>query len=54
MIYDLLGITPGKRPRFVRDFLRELGSGKGIQEAIAEYVRQVKSGEFPQPAQSYQ
>lgn len=54
VIYDLLGITPGKRPRFVRDFLRELGSGKGIQEAIAEYVRQVKSGEFPQPAQSYQ
>lgn len=54
VIYDLLGITPGKRPRFVRDFLRELGPDKGIQEAIAEYVRQVKSGEFPQPAQSYQ
>ncbi|MDY6979670.1 MAG: 3-methyl-2-oxobutanoate hydroxymethyltransferase [Pseudomonadota bacterium] len=54
VIYDLLGITPGKRPRFVRDFLRELGPGKGIQEAIAEYVRQVKSGEFPQAAQSYQ
>ncbi|MFO8024973.1 3-methyl-2-oxobutanoate hydroxymethyltransferase [Thiohalophilus sp.] len=54
VIYDLLGITPGKRPRFVRDFLREAGPGKGIQEAIAEYVRQVKSGEFPQPSQSYQ
>lgn len=54
VIYDLLGMTPGKRPRFVRDFLREQGPGNGVQEAIAEYVRQVKSGEFPQPAQSYQ
>lgn len=52
--YDLLGMTPGKRPRFVRDFLSELGPGKGIKEAIAEYVRQVKTGEFPQPEHSYQ
>lgn len=54
VIYDLLGITPGKRPRFVRDFLSEQGPGKGVGDALAEYVRQVKSGEFPQPEQSYQ
>ena len=54
VIYDLLGITPGRRPRFVRDFLSEQGPGKGVAEALAEYVRQVKSGEFPRPEQSYQ
>lgn len=53
VIYDLLGITPGKRPRFVQDFLQPLGAGKGIQEAIAEFVRQVKAEEFPQPEHSY-
>ncbi|MFP3874440.1 MAG: 3-methyl-2-oxobutanoate hydroxymethyltransferase [Thiohalophilus sp.] len=54
VIYDLLGITPGKRPRFVKDFLAELGPGKGVNAAIAEYVRQVKAGEFPQAEHTYQ
>ena len=54
VIYDLLGITPGKRPRFVQDFLQPLGAGKGIQEAIAEFVRQVRAEEFPQAEHSYQ
>lgn len=54
VIYDLLGITAGKRPRFVKDFLSELGSGKGVRAAIEAYVKQVKSGEFPQPEHSYQ
>jgi 3-methyl-2-oxobutanoate hydroxymethyltransferase len=53
VIYDLLGITPGKRPRFVKDFLSELESGKGVRAAIEAYVKQVKAGEFPQPEHSY-
>ncbi len=44
VLYDLLGITPGKRPRFSKNFLDEAGS---VEAAVAEYVRQVKSGEFP-------
>lgn len=54
VIYDLLGITSGKRPRFVRDFLLELEKGKGIKDAIAEYVRQVKAGQFPDAEHSYE
>ncbi len=54
VIYDLLGITPGKRPRFAKDFLSELERGKGVRAAMEEFVKQVKAGEFPQAEHSYQ
>jgi 3-methyl-2-oxobutanoate hydroxymethyltransferase len=44
VLHDLLGIYPGKPPKFARNFLEGHGS---IQAAVAEYVRTVKSGEFP-------
>lgn len=44
VLYDMLGLTPGRRPRFSHDFLAETGA---IQAAIAKYVQAVKSGEFP-------
>ena len=44
VLYDLLGIYPGKPPRFAKNFLAGADS---IQAAVAEYVRAVKSGEFP-------
>jgi len=44
VLYDMLGITPGRRPRFSRDFLADRGN---VQAAVAEYVRAVKAGEFP-------
>ena len=44
VLYDMLGITPGKRPRFSKDFLAGRGS---IVEAIRAYVDAVRSGEFP-------
>jgi len=44
VLYDLLGIYPGKPPKFARNFLEGCGS---IQAAVAEYVRTVKAGEFP-------
>jgi 3-methyl-2-oxobutanoate hydroxymethyltransferase len=50
VIYDMLGLTPGKRPRFTHDFLAETGS---IQAALSRYVQAVKSGEFPTPEQSF-
>ncbi len=49
--HDLLGLYPGKPARFVKDFLR--GNSGGVQGALAEYVRQVKSGEFPDSEHSY-
>jgi len=47
VIYDLLGLTPGKPPRFVKNFLAELPVGKGISAAIQAYVTAVKHGNFP-------
>ena len=47
VIYDLLGLTPGKSPRFVKNFLAELPVGKGVTAAIQAYVTAVKCGDFP-------
>lgn len=44
VLHDMLGITPGRRPRFVRDFLAGAG---GVADAVALYVRAVKDGSFP-------
>lgn len=50
VLYDMLGITPGKRPSFVQDFLSDSGS---IEQALAAYVEQVKNGTFPSPSHSF-
>ena len=52
---DMLGLTSGKRPRFVRDFTRVPGSaadapGLGIAQAVAAYVAAVKDASFPDEA----
>jgi 3-methyl-2-oxobutanoate hydroxymethyltransferase len=44
VLYDMLGITPGKRPRFAKDFLAGHGS---ILEGIRAYVDAVRAGKFP-------
>lgn len=44
--YDMLGITPGRRPKFSKNFLT---GHDGLQAAVEAYVRAVKSGEFPGP-----
>jgi len=53
VLYDLLGITPGKRPKFSKDFLAELGEGKSITSAIEAYVKAVKNSEFPAEEHSF-
>lgn len=50
VLYDLLGITPGKRPRFSRDFLADHGS---IPAALAAYAAAVREGRFPGDAEQY-
>ena len=44
--YDMLGITPGRRPKFSKNFLTGHDS---LQAAVAAYVAAVKSGAFPGP-----
>ena len=44
VLYDILGITQGKRPKFSHDFM---AGQHAIGDAVAAYVKAVKSGEFP-------
>lgn len=50
VLYDMLGITPGKRPSFSHDFLAEAGS---VRNAIEVYASQVRAGTFPGTAHGF-
>jgi 3-methyl-2-oxobutanoate hydroxymethyltransferase len=50
VLYDILDITSGRKPRFVRNFM---SGNSTTQEAIASYVRAVKSGEYPGPEHAF-
>lgn len=50
VLYDMLGITQGRLPRFVHDFL---GEGGSIPRALRAYVDAVKSGAYPAPEHCY-
>ena len=46
VLYDMLDITSGRKPRFVRNFM---SGSDSPQAAVARYVQAVKSGEYPAP-----
>jgi 3-methyl-2-oxobutanoate hydroxymethyltransferase len=48
--YDMLGITQGKLPRFVRNFVSTEGT---IPLAISAFIKEVKAGTFPSTSESY-
>jgi 3-methyl-2-oxobutanoate hydroxymethyltransferase len=50
VIYDMLGISTGKRPRFSKDFLSETNS---VESALKNYVQAVKNDEFPTALHSF-
>ena len=43
VLQDILGITPGKIPPFVKNYMQSCS----IQQAVANYIKEVKSGDFP-------
>ena len=45
--YDILDITTGRKPRFVRNFMD--GTARNNLEAVQAYVRAVKQGTYPAP-----
>lgn len=53
VVYDMLGLYPGKRPKFSKDFLLNQGVGKGVEAAFKDYVEQVKVGIFPAKEHSF-
>lgn len=44
VLHDMLGITQGKLPRFVRNFIEGAGS---VEAAVRGFVAAVKDGSFP-------
>lgn len=50
VIYDMLNISIGNRPRFSKNFMQDSSS---IENAIRAYHRAVKHGEFPGAEHSY-
>ena len=50
VLHDLLGVFPGKKAKFVRNFMDGAGS---IQQAVENYVHAVKDGSFPGPEHSF-
>jgi 3-methyl-2-oxobutanoate hydroxymethyltransferase len=50
VLHDMLGIYPGKKPRFTKDFMAGAAS---IEAAVKAYVDAVKSGAFPAAEHTY-
>lgn len=50
VIYDLLGMNPEFRPRFVKRYAE---MGGLVSEAVKSYVEEVKSGKFPDEEHSF-
>ena len=50
VLHDMLDIFPGKKAKFVKNFLRGAGS---IQGAIEAYVKEVKARTYPGPEHSF-
>ncbi len=44
VLQDMLGISPGKPPKFVKNFM---DGHHSVEAAVKAYVREVKSGKFP-------
>ena len=51
VMHDMLGITPGRKPRFVKNFLADSGD---IAGAFKAYADQVKAGTFPGPEHGFE
>lgn len=50
VMHDMLDVFPGRKARFVRNFMQDASS---IHEAFANYVQAVRDGSYPAPEHSY-
>jgi len=50
VLHDMLDVYPGKKAKFVKDYMRPAGS---IQGAVELYVKEVKARTFPGPEHSF-
>ena len=50
VLYDMLDITPGRKPKFAKNFMEGAG---GVAEGVAAYVKAVKNRGYPGPEHSF-
>ena len=50
VLHDLIGVFPGKRPRFAKDFV---GGVRTVEAAVRAYVEDVKAVRFPADEHCY-
>jgi 3-methyl-2-oxobutanoate hydroxymethyltransferase len=50
VLHDMLDIYPGRKARFVRNFM---AGASGVLDAIQRYVKAVKTGAFPAPEHTF-
>jgi 3-methyl-2-oxobutanoate hydroxymethyltransferase len=50
VLHDMLGIYPGKKGKFVKNFMTGVDS---IQTAVENYVNEVRAGTFPGPEHQF-
>jgi 3-methyl-2-oxobutanoate hydroxymethyltransferase len=50
VLHDMLDVYPGKKAKFVKNYMR---SGGSIQGAVELYVKEVKAKSFPGPEHSF-
>ena len=50
VLHDMLDVFPGKKAKFVKNFMQDAGS---IKAAVQAYVKEVKDGTFPGPEHSF-
>lgn len=50
VLHDVLGLFPGRRPRFVRNFMP---GADDVQDALGRYIAAVKERSFPGPEHAY-
>ncbi len=51
VLHDMLGITPGKKIRFVKNFMEQENT---IQDALQAYAQEVASQDFPAPEHCFE
>jgi 3-methyl-2-oxobutanoate hydroxymethyltransferase len=51
VLYDILGLSRGVRPRFAQDFLT---GGRSIAEAVAAFAEAVRNRTYPEPRHGFE
>ncbi|HEY1774338.1 MAG TPA: 3-methyl-2-oxobutanoate hydroxymethyltransferase [Gammaproteobacteria bacterium] len=50
VLYDMLDITPGHKPKFARNFME---GAESVSDGVAAYVKAVKNKSYPGPEHSF-